>query len=132
MAQYTEINLNAANSSSQSEETGSENQLAAAYIVYMMVGSFFKSCKLQSPIRMNSLRVHYAEMRVNSQLSVERRVEKDFEERFASYLDLFAESQCLVSIRDSGDVICLTFDTGFEQLKATIDREGQYDFELHR
>ena len=132
MAQYTEIDLNAMNSSSQSEETGNETQMATAYIVYMMVGSFFKSCRLQSPIRMNSLRVHYAEMRVNSQLSVERRIERDFEEKYASFLDLFEESQCMVLFEEKGDQICVTFDTGFERLDVMVDKDGQVDFELYR
>ena len=126
---YTEIDLNTSNIN-QSEGNGSETQLATAYIVYMMLGSYFKSCKAQSALKVNSLYVHYTEMRVNTQLSTERRIERDFTEQFAEFLPLFENSLCEVSIYDSGDNLCLRFDTGFEKLIAMVDREGQYEFIL--
>ena len=129
MDNYTEIDLNTSNIN-QSEGNGSETQLATAYIVYMMLGSYFKSCKAQSALKVNSLYVHYTEMRVNTQLSAERRVERDFTEQFAEYLPLFEDSVCEVSIYDSGDNLCIRFDTGFEKLIAVVDREGQYEFIL--
>ena len=129
MNNYTEIDLNTSNIN-QSEGNGSETQLATAYIIYMMLGSYFKSCKAQSTLKVNSLYVHYTEMRVNTQLSAERRIERDFTEQFAEYLPLFEDSICEVSVYDSGDNLCLRFDTGFEKLIAVVDREGQYEFIL--
>jgi len=126
---YTEIDLNTSNIN-QSEGNGSEAQLATAYIVYMMIGSYFKSCKAQSILKVNSLYVHYTEMRANTQLSTERRVERDFTEQFAEYLPLFENSLSEVSIYESDDNLCLCFDTGFEKLIAMVDREGQYEFIL--
>jgi len=129
MRQYTEVDLNTA-TSTQSEENGSEVQLATAYIIYMMVGSFFKSCHVQSELRINSLYVHYSEMRINSQLSVERRVEWDFSEHFSEYLPIFSESRCEASVHEDGDKLCIEFNTGLERLTAIIDTDGQYEFSL--
>jgi len=128
MKKYNEVDLNATNN--QSEESGSESQLATAYIIYMMVGSFFKSCHPQSEIRMDSLFVHYSEMRVNSQYSIERRVEWEFTDKFADYLDVFAESLCEASVREEGGQLIIEFNTGLEKVTASVDNEGQFTFEM--
>ncbi|MBQ9065381.1 MAG: hypothetical protein IJ123_08045 [Blautia sp.] len=129
MGKFKEVDLNAA-TESQSGEGNSEVQLATAYIIYMMIGSYFKSCKPLSKIRINSLFVHYADMRVNSQFSVERRVEWEFTEHFSDYIPLFNESICEAGIREDKDKLYIDFNTGLEKLTAAIDAEGKYEFTL--
>ena len=54
-----------------SVENGYNKQLAAAYVVYMIFGSYFKKCRMANPLEEEHLKAHYMSMKEKLQYEKE-------------------------------------------------------------
>ena len=94
-------------------------QLATAYAVYMMAGSYFSSSGAAG--RIPNLYLHYAEMPREKQYQCESRVISSMEALGKGFLQKIASLRCDVRCRICGDDILMEFSTGgFEGLQCLI------------
>ena len=119
---YREINIFARTD----EETKANYKLEqTAYIVYMMVGSYFKKCESHNCLLERKLRMMYREMREQAQWGLEARIEKEFLRSCSLNLKALGELRATAFIKKEKDFASVWFRTGFEEVVVLIDAEGK-------
>ncbi len=99
----------------------SNKQLAAAYAVYMIVGSYFKNCICQSQFEEKRMYLNYAEISVAKQNDLEERVISQLERLDKTFLETIQNLKCKVSFLQKDKEMFLAFQTGgFEFLEYKI------------
>ena len=128
MEQYEEIDLYRY---TESREAETENflQMQTAYIAYMMISSYFSSCRCQNKAREDNLFLHYSDMRQREQMSIETQLDHNFEKEFYDSLEKFSHMHCEVIFSNRGENIIVYFRTGFEELLVNVTPTGEYTFE---
>lgn len=111
-------------------EKEKHTQEEMAFIVYMIVSSYFHKATCRNPIMAKRLYLYYREMSEKLQESKERQVIREAEKIFKEDADLLHMMNCEVVIRKSGETYLLDFLTGFEQVHTEIDRKGKFTLVL--
>lgn len=101
-----------------------------AYIVYMIVGSYFNKVTCKSEFAEKRLYLYYMDMREQTQEKKEFRVIRQAEEILKNYAPAFGQMNCEVVIAHSDDKYRLDFVTGFEEVHAEIDTNGSCELEV--
>lgn len=109
-----------------SAENAYNKQLATAYMVYMMFGSYFGKCRMRSRVEETHLRMHYMAMKVNDQYRNEEIIDGQANEFLhdAKVDDLLCDVRAF-SARDNYHVL---FRTGILDYRADIDKKGKVSF----
>ena len=128
MKKYREVDLNAI-TEKQKEKGRSGEQAAVAYIIYMMVGSYFSKCSAASRTKENNLFMYYKSFSCKKQCGYEREVDADFRKQFAKILSTLRKMHCVVYFQEE-QILRVLFWTGFETIEAFVDEEGSYWFEM--
>lgn len=106
-------------------EKGYNKQLASAYIVFMIAGSYFHKCHCQS--RSPRFFLHYAEMPRQKQFEYEQRVIKKIECLDKTFLEKLSQLQCeVVGWQEEGDFVMVFQTYGFEELEFIINQNGNF------
>ena len=115
----------------EQREAESENflQMQTAYIAYMMISSYFLTCKCQNKVKEENLFLHYSDMRQREQMAIESQLEREFQRSFYDCLDTLANLHCEVIFSMKGEDMVVYFHTGLEELTCTITPTGEYTFE---
>ena len=119
---YTEINIFAA---VDEERKGNYKIEQTAYIVFMMVGSYFRSCESHNHFLEKKYCMLYKEMKELSQIGLEARIEKEFLESCPFAPEVFDELRATARISRGKDDASVWFRTGFEEVLVHIDEEGR-------
>ena len=96
-----------------------------AYIVFMMVGSYFEACSFANEFLEKSFYLSYMEMKDSTQGDVEERVENEFLRRCAFRLDSLAALRATVRVSRKDDGLVIRFETGFEEISVEISKTGR-------
>ena len=91
-------------------EKTSHRQQETAYMLYMIIGSYFHRCSCRSKALEENLFLYYKELQ-------EKRL---------------AEMNAEVVISRADDLYILRFYTGFERVVVTVDEKGCYEISLGR
>lgn len=103
------------------------SQYSEAYIVYMIIGSYFADCVCSNELEEKHLYLHYKEMPANRQLRDEKSVIDFFERHYRDLITGIRGLRCEVFFRKRNGSYCICFDTGFERIMAVISSEGKFD-----
>lgn len=108
-----------------STQKGYNRQYATAYIMYMMAGSYFFSCK--TSYRLRNLHLHYAEMPRQKQYDHESHAISSMEELDKDFLQRISTLRCEVICRACGEELFMDFNTGgFEGIHCRIYKNGSF------
>ncbi len=109
-------------------ENKSNKQLAASYVVYMIVGSYFKDCICQNKFEEKRMYLNYAELSVPKQIDLEDRVISQFEKMDKTFLEAIQNLKCKVSFLQKDKDMFITFQTGgFESLEYKVNEKGKVE-----
>lgn len=111
-------------------EKETHEQQEMAYILYMIIGSYFHSCTCKSIQYEKTLFLYYKEMGFGKQERMESEIIKKTESLLSDIKETFACMKAEVDIKCSNEILVLTFYTGFENVVATVDKKGKYDILL--
>ena len=106
----------------KSVDTASNRMHAAAYIAYMMVGSFFKKTVFKNPIHEKQLFMNYKAMKESKQIEWEIWTEALAEKVLAD--DTPEKNSCVIFDFQEKGKYYLRFRTGKRDYEAEIDRKG--------
>jgi len=124
---YKEINIFAPMDDERRENYKLEQ---TAYIVYMMVGSYFRSCEPHNHFLEKKYRLLYREMREMPQIGLEARVEREFLEHCPFELTVLADLKANARISRGENSASVWFRTGFEEVFASIDSDGKRSWQF--
>lgn len=113
-------------------EKNNNKQQQTAYVLYMIVGSYFHKSICSNKVLENQLHLHYREMPFRRQCDLEEQVIKNTEKELKGILPALAELNCMAYIQSRGGEYHLRFKTGFEEVFAVVDREGKYRIQAER
>lgn len=106
----------------------SDVQKENAYILYMIVGSYFNKCICLNKITECNLYLYYREMPVGKQLAREKQVIERTEKAIGFMADDLKDLHCQVEIRRDAEEIRLVFRTWFHTILVTVEPKGRYSF----
>ena len=106
----------------------SDVQKENAYILYMIVGSYFNKCICINKITECNLYLYYREMPVGKQLAREKQVIDRTEKAIGFMADDLKDLHCQVEILQVADEFRLVFRTWFHRIVVTVASDGRYRF----
>ena len=127
---YKEVDLFKESEVKEAEKVNSI-QMQMMYIIYMIVGSYFSSCKCSNHVRETNLFLYYQDMRQGDQISKESKVEREFVHNYHGYLDTFADLACEVHFEFGEKESKVVFETGLEEVSATVRADGTFTFDIN-
>ena len=101
-----------------------------AFIVYMIIGSYFNKAVCVNQAIADRLYLYYAEMKTSTQEAKERKVILQAERCFTSYEDVLYRMNCEVVISLRENRYILDFVTGFERIHAEVDGKGNCEMKI--
>lgn len=101
-----------------------------AYIVYMIVDSYFNKTICKNQAMSNRFYLCYTEMKEATQEAKEQRVITQAARAFKAYEKVLEGMNCenVIAFREGRYV--LDFTTGFEHVYAEVNRKGNYKIQL--
>lgn len=102
---------------------------ADAYIIYMMLGSYFNDCKCDNTILEKRLFLNYKDLSLNKQYAREEKILAKIDKLDEDFLDQFADidAKARITFTDS-DADIVFYDDEKIFLKAKIDKKGSMAF----
>ena len=111
-------------------EKTSHRQQETAYMLYMIIGSYFHKCSCRSKALEENLFLYYKELQEKRQVEKERQIIKVSEGILKDNMTDLAEMNAEVVISKADDLYILSFYTGFERIMVTVDDKGCYKISL--
>jgi hypothetical protein len=111
-------------------EKTSHRQQETAYMLYMIIGSYFHRCSCRSKALEENLFLYYKELQEKRQVEKERQIIRVSEGVLGECLASMAQMNAEVFISKTDEMYVLRFYTGFEDIVATVDDKGRYDISL--
>lgn len=112
-------------------EKTSHRQQETAYMLYMIIGSYFHRCSCRSKALEENLFLYYKELQEKKQ-EKERQIIKVSEGVLKDNIVDLAEMNAEAVISKVNDLYILSFYTGFERVVVTVDEKGCYEISLGR
>ena len=105
---------------------------ADAYIIYMILGSYFKSCKCDNAILEKRLFLNYKDLSKNKQETKEEKIIKKVENVESKNADFFSsfediDAQARINI-DKDDAEVLFYSNNKVIIKVKVDKKGAMKF----
>lgn len=113
-------------------EKTSHRQQETAYMLYMIIGSYFHRCSCRSKALEENLFLDYKELGERRQIDKERQIIRVSEGVLKDNMTDLAEMNAEVVISRADDLYILRFYTGFERVVVTVDEKGCYEISLGR
>ncbi len=111
-------------------EKTSHRQQETAYMLYMIIGSYFHRCSCKSKTVEENLFLYYKELQEKRQVEKERQIIKVSEGVLKDNIVDLAEMNAEAVISKVNDLYILSFYTGFEMIVVTVDEKGRYEISL--
>ena len=102
-----------------------QQQYELAYVIYMIVGSYFKECDFAGPVKERCY-LYYQEMKADKQVRLENDIDRDFQILAGDILDELQEMKCSLTLSYDGIRLGLHFETGFEEFHYSILPNGEF------
>lgn len=111
-------------------EKTSHRQQETAYMLYMIISSYFHRCSCKSKALEENLFLYYKELGENRQVEKERQIIRVSEGVLKDNMTELAEMNAEAVISKADDLYILSFYTGFEMIVVTVDGKGRYEISL--
>ena len=98
-----------------------KKQMAMAYIIYMILGSEYKTCKFRNPLIEGRLRIAYTETKTKDQVKWEESVINKIPE-----IGLPEDIRSEISYYQNGANLIMEFEAEEGTLKAEVTPDGKY------
>ena len=95
-----------------------------AYIVYMIIGSYFNKAKCKNSKIADRLYLYYAEMRESVQEKKEKKIITQVESVLKAYKNVLSTMNSEVMIHFRQGMYVLDLMTGFERIHAEVNQNG--------
>ena len=105
-------------------------QKETAYILYMIIGSYFHKCICKSKMMEKNLLLYYKEMTKSKQEYMEQQIIRKVEQLFGKKQTELANMNSEATISIDENVYQIVFRTWFEDVAATVDKKGKYEIKL--
>lgn len=109
-------------------EKTSHRQQETAYMLYMIIGSYFHRCR--SKALEENLFLYYKELGESRQIDKERLIIRVSEGVLKDNMTDLAQMNAEVVISRADEMYVLRFYTGFEDIVVTVDDNGLYEISL--
>ena len=111
-------------------EKTSHRQQETAYMLYMIIGSYFHRCSCRSKALEENLFLYYKELGESRQIDKERQIIRVSEGVLKDNMTELAEMNAEAVIAKADNLYILSFYTGFERILVTVDEKGCYEISL--
>ena len=111
-------------------EKTSHRQQETAYMLYMIIGSYFHKCSCRSKALEENLFLYYKELGESRQIDKERQIIRVSEGVLIDNMIDLADMNAEAVISKVNDLYILSFYTGFEMIVVTVDEKGRYEISL--
>lgn len=111
-------------------EKTSHRQQETAYMLYMIISSYFHKCSCKSKALEENLFLYYKEIQKDRQVDKERQIIRVSEGVLGECLASMAQMNAEVFISKTDEMYVLRFYTGFEDIVVTVDDKGRYEISL--
>ena len=111
-------------------EKTSHRQQETAYMLYMIIGSYFHRCSCRSKALEENLFLYYKELGESRQIDKERQIIRVSEGVLKDNMTDLAEMNAEAIISKVDNLYILSFYTGFERIVVTVDDNGCYEISL--
>lgn len=102
---------------------------ADAYILYMMMGSYFASCKCDNAILEKRLFLNYKDLSLNKQYAREEKILAKIDKLDENFLDQFSDIDAMARIKfEKDEAEVLFYADNKVLLKAKVDKKGSMTF----
>ena len=101
-----------------------------AYIVYMIVGSYFNKTLCCNQLVVDRLYLYYMEMKQAAQEKKENKIIALADKILKDYDNILRVMNCEVMIEFKNNKYFLEFITGFERVHAEVDSKGNCEMEI--
>lgn len=105
-------------------------QKQTAYVLYMILGSYFHRSVCENEALETTLFLHYRDMPVKRQEQLEEKVIRDADKALENVRDVLCEMNCDAVLVPQKEEFALRFETGFETVQAVVDRKGCYRIQV--
>ena len=113
-------------------EKRNDIQKQTTYILYMILGSYFRKCNFKKKRLEETLMLYYKEMQQKKQIELEEKVIQKAEAILSGSLETIATRDCEADIYRDGPNYCLVFKTKFERVIASVGPTGRYAIAVDR
>ena len=111
-------------------EKTSHRQQETAYMLYMIISSYFHKCSCKSRALEENLFLYYKEIQKDRQVDKERQIIRVSEGVLGECLASMAQMNAEVFISKTDEMYVLRFYTGFDDIVVTVDDKGRYEISL--
>ena len=107
-------------------------QEAAAYVVYMIVGSYYNKEVCRNQFTADRLYLYYKEQGAKKQEHMEAGIIAKAERALKPYEQVLAVMNCESRIYFRDGKYCIDFLTGFEHVHAEVDKAGRCEIRVEQ
>jgi hypothetical protein len=108
-----------------------KQQYEIAYVLYMIIGSYFEKCYCRSVVMEERLYLYYQEMSQTKQTSLERKIIYYFERNFKKLKEQIEGLRCNTYIYYKNGSCVIYFKTGFEDIIVKVDQNEKYEIQYY-
>ena len=108
-------------------EKTSHRQQETAYMLYMIIGSYFHRCSCRSKALEENLFLYYKELQEKRQVEKERQIIRVSEGILKDSMSKISEMNAEAVIYRTNGLYVIDFYTGFERIVATVNENGHYE-----
>lgn len=98
----------------------------SAYVIYMIMGSYFKRCTCKSKMLEKQLYLHYKDLPYGKQEKLEERIISYVEDRYADYLDHLALMDAEAYIIPQREGYEVVFEFAKRTITFLVDKNGKF------
>ena len=108
-------------------EKTSHRQQETAYMLYMIISSYFHKCSCKSRALEENLFLYYKEIHKDRQVDKERQIIRVSEGILKDSMSKISEMNAEATIYRTNGSYVIDFYTGFERIVATVNENGHYE-----
>lgn len=111
----------------KSNDKKSTKQQENAYIIYMMLGSYFDKTVCKTKHLEKILYLYYKELSADKQVARENEVMKELDKHFEEYAELLENAECEIYFQKVGENFEVLFFSDEAKIKVVVDNKGMYN-----
>ena len=108
-------------------EKTSHRQQETAYMLYMIISSYFHKCSCKSKALEENLFLYYKEIQKDRQVDKERQIIRVSEGILKNSMSKISEMNAETTIYRTNGSYVIDFYTGFERIVVTVNESGHYE-----
>lgn len=96
------------------------------YILYMIIGSYFRKCTCRTKFLEQSLFLYYKDMKENKQVKTEERIIHQMETQYTELVEKISGLDCEVTMVKTTELLKVRFSSVTVQVAVLVNKKGKY------